>query len=127
VDGLKVTLIVQELPAATELPQLLLSAKLEAFVPEIVTLVMLNAAFPVFFSVTVFAALVVPTVCVPKARLVAERLAARTAAAAGKQTVQGGKKMASVLITASRIAGLTRSGRSGQACLLDDSLRGELE
>jgi hypothetical protein len=31
--------------------------------------------------------------------------------------VQGGKKMASVAITASRIAGFTRSSRSGQACL----------
>ena len=51
--GLKVTLIVQFPPAATELPQLLLWAKSPAFVPVIARLVMLNVALPLLVRVTV--------------------------------------------------------------------------
>jgi hypothetical protein len=56
--GVNVTLIVQLLPAVTELPQLLVSAKSPlAAIPEIDRL-----AVPVFVSITGCAALVVPTV-----------------------------------------------------------------
>jgi hypothetical protein len=114
---LNVTLMVQDLPAANELPQLLLSAKLLALVPQIVTVAMLKVALPVFFRVTVFAALVLPTVWLPKARLVGERLATGLAVAADKLTVQGGKKTSSVVMTARRIVRFTRACRSGQACV----------
>jgi hypothetical protein len=52
-EGLKVTLIVQLLPAATELPQLLLWAKSLALVPVIARLVILNVALPLLVRVTV--------------------------------------------------------------------------
>ena len=52
-EGVKVTLIVQFAPTATELPHVLLSAKSPAFVPATRTLVMLNAALPLFVRVTV--------------------------------------------------------------------------
>lgn len=56
-DGVKVTVIVQLALAATELPQVLVSAKS----PPIPTLLMLSARVPVFDRVTVCAELVVPT------------------------------------------------------------------
>jgi hypothetical protein len=55
--GLKVTEIAQLLPAFTELPQVLVSAK----GPEMVMLVMVRVAVPVFARVILRAALVVPT------------------------------------------------------------------
>ena len=55
--GVNVTLIVQLAPAATELPQVLLSA----YCALAVMLVTLSAAVPVLVSVTVCAALVVFT------------------------------------------------------------------
>ena len=59
--GVKVTLIVQLLPPATELPQLLVWTKSVALVPVIVMLVIARAAFPVLFRVTIWAALVEAT------------------------------------------------------------------
>jgi hypothetical protein len=59
--GVKVTLIVQLAPAATVDPQVLVSAKSLLFVPVIVILVMLTGVSSVLVSVTVCAALVVPT------------------------------------------------------------------
>src|SRR5260370_741630 len=56
--GVKVTLMLQLAPAATELPQVLVSAKS----PLAEMLVRLSEALPVFESVTDCAALVVPTV-----------------------------------------------------------------
>jgi hypothetical protein len=56
--GVKVTLMVQEAPAATELPQVLVSAKS----PLAEMLVILNAPLPVLVSVTDWAELVVPTI-----------------------------------------------------------------
>jgi hypothetical protein len=70
VAGLKVTLIVQLALAANELPQLLVCAKSPAAVPVIVKLVIVIAVVPTFLSVTVLAALVLPTVTEPKLRLV---------------------------------------------------------
>jgi hypothetical protein len=51
--GVNVTLIVQLPAAATELPQVFVSAKSPAFVPVIAMLVMLKAALPVLLSATV--------------------------------------------------------------------------
>ena len=59
--GVNVTLIVQLLFAATELPQVLVWLKSLAFVPVSEMLVMLKLAFPVFIRTTACAALVVPT------------------------------------------------------------------
>ena len=66
--GLKVTLMAQLLPAATELPQVLVWAKS----PLAEMLVMDKAALPVLESVTVCAALVGPTVWLLKFKLVGE-------------------------------------------------------
>jgi hypothetical protein len=63
--GLNVTLIVQLLPAATLAPHVLLSAKSPAFVPVTPMLVIARLLPPVLLSVTVCAALVLPTDCVP--------------------------------------------------------------
>jgi hypothetical protein len=52
-EGVKVTLIVQAAPAATLVPQLLVWAKLTAFVPEIARLVTLKAAVPELLKVIV--------------------------------------------------------------------------
>ena len=52
-EGVKVTLMVQLPPAATELPQVLVWAKSLALVPVTVTLVMVNVALPVLVRVTV--------------------------------------------------------------------------
>ena len=70
--GLKVTFTVQLLPAATLVPQVLVSEK----APLAVMLLMLSAAFPVFLSVTVCVALVVPRACDVKVNKVGDRLAA---------------------------------------------------
>ena len=60
--GMKVTLIVQLAPAATELPQLLVCAKSLGLVPVSARLVRLKAVLPEFVKVIVWAVLVVPTV-----------------------------------------------------------------
>ena len=59
--GLKVTLIVQLVAAASELPQLLVSAKSPLLVPVMLMLLMVKVALPELLSVTVLAAPVVPT------------------------------------------------------------------
>ena len=51
--GVNVTLIVQLLPAATELPQVLVCAKSLALVPVSARLVMLKAALPVLLRVRI--------------------------------------------------------------------------
>jgi len=76
--GVKVTLIVQWAPAATELPHVLVSAKFLLLVPMTARLVILKVALPVLLRVTVCALLVVPT-CWLKVRLVDERLTAGAA------------------------------------------------
>ena len=69
-EGVKVTLMVQLPAAATELPQVLVWAKSPALVPASAMLVMLSAALPVLFRVTVCAALDDPSGWLLKARLV---------------------------------------------------------
>lgn len=63
--GVKVTLIVQLAPPASEAGQLLVSAKGWL----VAMLLMLRLALPMFLNVTVWAALVVATSCGPKLRL----------------------------------------------------------
>ena len=52
-EGVKVTLIEHVPPAATELPQVFVAAKSEAFVPVIAMLVTLRGAPPVLLRLTV--------------------------------------------------------------------------
>src|SRR5438093_6561 len=66
--GVKVTLMVQLDPAATELPQLLVWANSPLFPPVKLIAVIPNGAVPVFESVTAWGLLVVPTVCELKFR-----------------------------------------------------------
>jgi hypothetical protein len=61
-EGVKVTLIVQLAPAATELPHALVCAKSPALVPVTAMLVMFKVALPVLRRVTVRAVLVILTV-----------------------------------------------------------------
>ncbi len=58
--GLNRTLILQLAPTAREVPQPVFSEKLLALVPVMAMLLIVNLAVPVFLSVTVLAALVVP-------------------------------------------------------------------
>src|SRR5207253_11341330 len=78
--GVKLTLIVQLAPGATEpapVGQVLPAAKAKsaACAPVMVMLVRFSGAPPLLVSVTFCAALVVPTRCLPKALLVAESVA----------------------------------------------------
>src|SRR3989454_8522592 len=78
--GVKLTLIVQLAPGATEpapLGQVLPAAKAKsaACAPVMVMLVRFSGASPLLVSVTFCAALVVPTRCSPNALLVAESVA----------------------------------------------------
>lgn len=73
--GVNVTLIVQLLPAVSELPQLLVCAKSPGLVPVSAMLLMVRVAFPVLLSVAVWAVLVVPTLVELKLRLAGETLA----------------------------------------------------
>jgi len=98
-EGVKVTLIVQLAPAATLNPQVLVWAKLLALVPDTVMLVMLKSAVPVFVSVTVCAALLVPTVSFPKATLEGETLTADAVPVPERVTVWGLFEALSVTVT----------------------------
>lgn len=79
--GVKVTLMVQELDALSEEPQLLVRAKSAGLVPPSAMLAMLNAAVPVLESVSVCAAEVLPALVLGKVMLVGESVAVGTAAA----------------------------------------------
>ena len=72
--GLNVRLIVQLPPAATELPQVFVSAKSPVLTPAMLMLVMLKLALPVLLRVTLCAGLVVPTFSLAKVRHEGERL-----------------------------------------------------
>lgn len=70
--GVNVTLRVQLAPTANDVPQLLVCEKSPAFVPDIVILVMVRVAVPVFDSVTARAVLLVPTATEPNESNVGE-------------------------------------------------------
>ena len=72
--GVNVTLIVQLLFAATELPQVFVSAKSPGLVPVMLRLVMLKLVLPVLLSFTLCAGLVAPTFSLAKVRHEGERL-----------------------------------------------------
>jgi hypothetical protein len=74
--GVKVTLILHEVWAAREAPQVFAEmAKALALVPVMVSPESVMAVLSLFVSVTVFAALVLLTPCLPKARVVTEVVA----------------------------------------------------
>jgi hypothetical protein len=73
--GENVTLIVQELLAASELPHVVVSRKSPGLAPVNEMPLIVRAAFPVLLSVTVWAALVVLRFCRLKVRLAGETLA----------------------------------------------------
>ena len=70
--GVNVTLIVQLVPSASELPQLLVCEKSPGFVPPTAMLVMVKVALPVLLSVTTFAELLVPSTWLGNTRLTGE-------------------------------------------------------
>lgn len=99
--GVKVTEIVQLPPSARLAPQLCVSAKSPDAVIEVIT----RAAVPESVSVTVWAALVVPSICEAKERLVGESVTAGAATTGGvpvplKATVCGEPLALSVIVSA---------------------------
>ena len=101
--GLKVRLIVQLAPGASELPQLLDCANLPAFVPEIETLVVNKDPLPVFCRVTEWAGLVVLMTTDPKATLLTETPHTPWLCVPEKATVLEAESTASVIKAARRI------------------------
>ena len=73
--GLNLTLMVQLAPAFSELPQVLVCKKSPELVPVIPIEMPVMEVVPTLVNVTFLAGLVVPTVTVPKFRLVGESLA----------------------------------------------------
>jgi len=73
--GLNLILKAQLTPAANELPQVWVSEKSAALVPVIAMPAIVNVVVPTFVNVTDLAALVVPTLTVPKLKLVGESFA----------------------------------------------------
>jgi hypothetical protein len=71
-DGVNPTVIVQLLPAASELPQVFVSGKSEALAPVTAMLDIAKAAVPLFVTVTTCVAVLVPTVWLPKAKRLAD-------------------------------------------------------
>jgi len=84
--GVKVTLTVQLLPEASELPQLLVCVKYAV----VAMLVMdrLAPPLPMLVNVTVLAALGTPTAWLAKVRLLAERIAAAVAVTPASGTIR---------------------------------------
>ena len=87
--GVKVTLIVQLAPPATELPQLLVWAKSPALVPARATLVTLKLALPVFVRVTGWAELLVPKGWLAKVKVKVESAAAEDVPVPARLTIWG--------------------------------------
>ena len=73
--GLKLILMLQPAPAASELSQVLVCAKSPAFVPVIAMLVMFSVVVPTLVRVEACARLVLPIATDPKLKLVGERSA----------------------------------------------------
>ena len=97
--GSNVTLIVQLPPAATELPQVLVSAKSPGLAPLSTMLERLKAALPPLVSVAESVALLVLTDWLPKERLVGERLAVAEVPVPERLTVWGLPVALSVILT----------------------------
>jgi hypothetical protein len=73
--GVNVTLIVQLVASASELPQLFVWEKSPGFAPVMVILVMVKVALPVLLSVTSCGALLPPRTWLPNTRLVGDKVA----------------------------------------------------
>jgi hypothetical protein len=97
--GSKVTLIVQLVPAATELPHVLVSAKSPGLAPVRPMLERLTAALPPLVRVAVNVPLGVLTGWLPKQRLVGERLTAVAVPVPERLTVWGLPAVLSVILT----------------------------
>jgi hypothetical protein len=97
--GVNVTLMAQIAPAATLDPQVLVWAKSPLLAPVIVMLLMVSAAVPVLVRVSVSAALFVPTVWLPKAIELLERLTAGVVPVPVSATVCGLFDALSVMVT----------------------------
>jgi hypothetical protein len=97
--GVNVTLIVQLPLAATELPQVLVTAKSPGSVPVVPTLVIVKLAFPVLVRVTDCAALVVPRFWLVKVRVAGERLTAGPLPVPVRATVCGLLARPSTMLT----------------------------
>jgi hypothetical protein len=98
--GLKVTLMVQLPLAATEPPQVLVWAKSPALAPVKLRPETVSMTLPVLLSVTVCAALVVPTDWELNVKLVAERLTAEEVPVPERPIVCGLLAALSVIVTA---------------------------
>jgi len=98
-EGVNHTAIVQLVPAASELPHVLVWAKSLALAPASARLVMLKAALPVLLRVTVCVALLTSTGWVPKARLVGERLTTAAVPVPERLAVCGLPLALSVMLT----------------------------
>ena len=88
-EGVKVTLIVQLAPTATELPQLLVSEKSPPLAPVSVRPVTLKAALPGLAKVMVCAVVAAPRDWFPKERLAGERLTTGAVPVPVRATVWG--------------------------------------
>ena len=98
--GVKVTLIVQLLSAATEAPQLLVTVKSLALAPVAAIPAMFNAALPVLFRVTDCAALVVPRFWLGKVRVLVVRLTVGLEPVPVRVTICGPPAALSEMVTA---------------------------
>jgi hypothetical protein len=102
--GAKVTLKVQLPPAATELPHVPLTVKSLLLAPVTCVLVMVRAALPVLFSVSVWAGLVAPTDWLLNAREEALRLTTGPVPVPARVTVWGVLGALSAIVTAAERA-----------------------
>jgi hypothetical protein len=115
VVGVKVRLIVQLAPGASELPQLLDCANLLAYVPETAMLEIDKDALPLFSRATFWAGLVVLTTTDPNPMLFVETPAPPWLCAAEKATVLEAERTASAIRVARRIPVFRRGWRNAQA------------
>ncbi len=97
--GEKVTVIVQDPPAATLVPQVVVRAKSAEFVPVTVMLVTVKAAFPVFFNVMAVPVLVVPICLTPNAMEAGVNVRLSNAPVPVRPTVCGLPVALSVIVT----------------------------
>jgi hypothetical protein len=125
--GVKVTVIMQLRRAATELPQVFVSAKSPASVPVMARLAISRIPLPRLRTEMVWAALVVPTTRLGNESFVGEkeitgRLAADAALVAEKATLQGAERKASPTMAARRTGRFIRAYCRALARVQDVSL-----
>jgi hypothetical protein len=94
--GVNLTLILQLDPTVTDEPHVLVREKS----PLAAMLLIFSAAVPVFFNVTLFEGLVVPTVCEPKLKVVDDRLTTGSVPMPVRLTVCGLPLALSVMVIA---------------------------